>query len=171
MEDSNFSFSVSTRYNVSEASLWEYLALVLHNSRESKLDDRLFNRSVPVIESVYEAIEKLDGFVYPKKLVEEATFQNEDFFVKGLKDLWSSCAWFGHNDAPCNDSTFRSIFTRHGRCLVFNHQQNGTDILLQLKEGPENGFNGILDIHPEESCGNVMIYHTQSHMSPCKFYN
>ena len=147
---------MSTRYNVSHNSLWEYLALLLHNSRESQFDEEQFNKSMTILGRVYEAIERKDGLVDPHALLDEATFQYEDFFIRGLAHPRFACSWFGSGDSRCNESMFRSIFTKYGRCLVFNSYQNGTGKLLQLKEGPANGFSAILDVHPQECCGNLI---------------
>ena len=149
-----FLISVASRYNTSHELLWQYLAILLYNSKDIQFSEDQFRATIPDLEEVYAAIKAVDGEVDPEKLIEEATFKFEDFFIKGLGDRWAKCSWRGHKFQRCHESMFHSIFTPYGRCLIFNAKFNNSEPMIQIMEGEDNGFFAILDVHLNESSGN-----------------
>ncbi|XP_078501155.1 acid-sensing ion channel 2 [Lissotriton helveticus] len=64
-----------------------------------------------------------------------------------LDDMLLSCKYRGETCGPHN---FSSVFTRYGKCYMFNSGQDGRPLLTTVKGGTGNGLEIMLDIQQDE---------------------
>ncbi|KAM4691301.1 acid-sensing ion channel 2 isoform 2-T2 [Rhinophrynus dorsalis] len=64
-----------------------------------------------------------------------------------LKEMMLYCKFRGHE---CNHRDFRMVFTRYGKCYMFNSGQDGRPLLTTVKGGTGNGLEIMLDIQQDE---------------------
>ncbi|XP_078725153.1 acid-sensing ion channel 1-like isoform X4 [Lampetra fluviatilis] len=64
-----------------------------------------------------------------------------------LKDMMLNCKFRG---VTCTPSNFTTVFTRYGKCYMFNSGKDGRPLLTTLKGGTGNGLEIMLDIQQDE---------------------
>ncbi|XP_030077307.1 LOW QUALITY PROTEIN: acid-sensing ion channel 2-like [Microcaecilia unicolor] len=64
-----------------------------------------------------------------------------------LEDMLLSCKYRGEQCGPHN---FSAVFTRYGKCYMFNSGQDGHPLLTTVKGGTGNGLEIMLDIQQDE---------------------
>ncbi|XP_068119037.1 acid-sensing ion channel 2 isoform X2 [Hyperolius riggenbachi] len=64
-----------------------------------------------------------------------------------LKDMMLYCKFRGHE---CSFGDFQTVFTRYGKCYMFNSGHDGRPLLTTLKGGTGNGLEIMLDIQQDE---------------------
>ncbi|KAM8946057.1 acid-sensing ion channel 2 isoform 1-T1 [Pelodytes ibericus] len=64
-----------------------------------------------------------------------------------LEDMLLSCRYRGETCGPHNFST---VFTKYGKCYMFNSGQDGRPLLTTMKGGTGNGLEIMLDIQQDE---------------------
>ncbi|XP_021565671.1 acid-sensing ion channel 2-like, partial [Carlito syrichta] len=64
-----------------------------------------------------------------------------------LEDMLLSCKYRGELCGPHN---FSSVFTKYGKCYMFNSGEDGKPLLTTVKGGTGNGLEIMLDIQQDE---------------------
>ncbi|KAM5135924.1 acid-sensing ion channel 2 isoform 2-T2 [Mantella aurantiaca] len=64
-----------------------------------------------------------------------------------LKDMMLYCKFRGHE---CNHRDFQTVFTKYGKCYMFNSGHDGRPPLTTVKGGTGNGLEIMLDIQQDE---------------------
>uniref|UniRef100_H3AEQ1 Acid sensing ion channel subunit 2 n=1 Tax=Latimeria chalumnae TaxID=7897 RepID=H3AEQ1_LATCH len=64
-----------------------------------------------------------------------------------LEDMLLSCKYRGE---LCGPQNFSSVFTKYGKCYMFNSGQDGRPLLTTVKGGTGNGLEVMLDIQQDE---------------------
>ncbi|XP_075703108.1 acid-sensing ion channel 2 isoform X2 [Rhinoderma darwinii] len=64
-----------------------------------------------------------------------------------LKEMILYCKFRGHE---CNYRDFQTVFTRYGKCYMFNSGHDGRPLLTTVKGGTGNGLEIMLDIQQDE---------------------
>ncbi|XP_019752138.1 acid-sensing ion channel 2 isoform X3 [Hippocampus comes] len=64
-----------------------------------------------------------------------------------LDDMLLSCKYRGE---PCGAHNFSSVFTRYGKCYMFNAAEEGKSLRTTMKGGTGNGLEIMLDIQQDE---------------------
>ncbi|XP_028675305.1 acid-sensing ion channel 2 isoform X2 [Erpetoichthys calabaricus] len=64
-----------------------------------------------------------------------------------LREMLLSCRFRGQE---CGPRDFRTVFTRYGKCYVFNSGQDGQALHTTVKGGTGNGLEIMLDIQQDE---------------------
>nr|XP_060639282.1 acid-sensing ion channel 2-like [Anolis sagrei ordinatus] len=64
-----------------------------------------------------------------------------------LDDMLLSCKFRGE---PCGPHNFSAVFTKYGKCYMFNSGEDGHPLLTTFKGGTGNGLEIMLDIQQDE---------------------
>uniref|UniRef100_A0A671VSW7 Acid-sensing (proton-gated) ion channel 2 n=1 Tax=Sparus aurata TaxID=8175 RepID=A0A671VSW7_SPAAU len=64
-----------------------------------------------------------------------------------LDEMLLSCKYRGE---PCGAHNFSSVFTRYGKCYMFNAEEDGKTLRTTMKGGTGNGLEIMLDIQQDE---------------------
>ncbi|XP_072568832.1 acid-sensing ion channel 2-like isoform X3 [Paramormyrops kingsleyae] len=64
-----------------------------------------------------------------------------------LKDMMLYCRYRGQE---CRHSDFSTVFTRYGKCYMFNAEEEGKTLRTTVKGGTGNGLEIMLDIQQDE---------------------
>ncbi|XP_076851881.1 acid-sensing ion channel 2 isoform X3 [Brachyhypopomus gauderio] len=64
-----------------------------------------------------------------------------------LKEMMLSCRYQGQE---CSHRDFKTVFTRYGKCYVFNAAEEGKTLRTTMKGGTGNGLEIMLDIQQDE---------------------
>ncbi|XP_048869088.1 acid-sensing ion channel 2-like isoform X2 [Brienomyrus brachyistius] len=64
-----------------------------------------------------------------------------------LKDMMLYCRYRGQE---CSHSDFSTVFTRYGKCYMFNAEEEGKALRTTVKGGTGNGLEIMLDIQQDE---------------------
>ncbi|XP_017274913.1 acid-sensing ion channel 2 isoform X2 [Kryptolebias marmoratus] len=64
-----------------------------------------------------------------------------------LNEMMLSCKYQGQN---CTHGDFKTVFTRYGKCYMFNAAEEGKTLRTTMKGGTGNGLEIMLDIQQDE---------------------
>uniref|UniRef100_A0A8C7Z987 Acid sensing ion channel subunit 2 n=1 Tax=Oryzias sinensis TaxID=183150 RepID=A0A8C7Z987_9TELE len=93
--------------------------------------------------------QKLSDFrlFLPPRNFEGTNLEFMDRLSHQLDDMLLSCKYRGQ---PCGAHNFSSVFTRYGKCYMFNAAEEGKDLRTTMKGGTGNGLEIMLDIQQDE---------------------
>ncbi|KAK1158984.1 acid-sensing ion channel 2-like isoform X1 [Acipenser oxyrinchus oxyrinchus] len=93
--------------------------------------------------------QKLSDFrlFLPPRNFEGTTLEFMDRLGHQLEDMLLSCKYRGE---MCGPQNFSSVFTRYGKCYMFNSGQEGKTPHTTMKGGTGNGLEIMLDIQQDE---------------------
>ncbi|XP_028675304.1 acid-sensing ion channel 2 isoform X1 [Erpetoichthys calabaricus] len=106
-----------------------------------------------VLELLYDErqqwFERLSDFrlFLPPRNFEGTSLEFLDRLGHQLDDMLLSCKYRGE---ACGPHNFSSVFTRYGKCYVFNSGQDGQALHTTVKGGTGNGLEIMLDIQQDE---------------------
>ncbi|XP_035470216.1 acid-sensing ion channel 2 isoform X1 [Scophthalmus maximus] len=83
----------------------------------------------------------------PPRNFEGTNLEFMDRLSHQLDDMLLSCKYRGE---PCGAHNFSSVFTRYGKCYVFNAAEEGKTLRTTMKGGTGNGLEIMLDIQQDE---------------------
>ncbi|XP_072741763.1 acid-sensing ion channel 2 [Ciconia boyciana] len=77
-------------------------------------------------------------------------FNMQEFLARvghDLKDMMLYCKFKGQE---CSHEDFKTVFTKYGKCYMFNSGEEGRPLLTTVKGGTGNGLEIMLDIQQDE---------------------
>ncbi|XP_051904343.1 acid-sensing ion channel 2 isoform X1 [Hippocampus zosterae] len=83
----------------------------------------------------------------PPRNFEGTNLEFMDRLSHQLDDMLLSCKYRGE---PCGAHNFSSVFTRYGKCYMFNAAEEGKSLRTTMKGGTGNGLEIMLDIQQDE---------------------
>uniref|UniRef100_A0A3Q3J1F1 Acid sensing ion channel subunit 2 n=1 Tax=Monopterus albus TaxID=43700 RepID=A0A3Q3J1F1_MONAL len=83
----------------------------------------------------------------PPRNFEGTNLEFMDRLSHQLDDMLLSCKYRGE---PCRAHNFSSVFTRYGKCYMFNAAEEGKMLRTTMKGGTGNGLEIMLDIQQDE---------------------
>uniref|UniRef100_A0A8C6USI8 Acid-sensing (proton-gated) ion channel 2 n=1 Tax=Neogobius melanostomus TaxID=47308 RepID=A0A8C6USI8_9GOBI len=83
----------------------------------------------------------------PPRNFEGTNLEFMDRLSHQLDDMLLSCKYKGE---PCGAHNFSSVFTRYGKCYMFNAAEEGKTLRTTMKGGTGNGLEIMLDIQQDE---------------------
>ncbi|XP_055079602.1 acid-sensing ion channel 2 [Periophthalmus magnuspinnatus] len=83
----------------------------------------------------------------PPRNFEGTNLEFMDRLSHQLDDMLLSCKYRGE---PCGAHNFSSVFTRYGKCYMFNAAEEGRSLRTTMKGGTGNGLEIMLDIQQDE---------------------
>nr|XP_033773255.1 acid-sensing ion channel 2-like isoform X1 [Geotrypetes seraphini] len=83
----------------------------------------------------------------PPRTFEGISWEFMDRLGHQLEEMLLSCKYRGEQCGPHN---FSAVFTRYGKCYMFNSGQDGYPLLTTVKGGTGNGLEIMLDIQQDE---------------------
>uniref|UniRef100_A0A8C9Y2Z8 Acid-sensing (proton-gated) ion channel 2 n=1 Tax=Sander lucioperca TaxID=283035 RepID=A0A8C9Y2Z8_SANLU len=83
----------------------------------------------------------------PPRNFEGTNLEFMDRLSHQLDDMLLSCKYRGE---PCGAHNFSSVFTRYGKCYMFNAAEEGKTLRTTMKGGAGNGLEIMLDIQQDE---------------------
>uniref|UniRef100_A0A674P3K0 Acid-sensing (proton-gated) ion channel 2 n=1 Tax=Takifugu rubripes TaxID=31033 RepID=A0A674P3K0_TAKRU len=83
----------------------------------------------------------------PPRNFEGTNLEFMDRLSHQLDDMLLSCKYRGE---PCGAHNFSSVFTRYGKCYMFNAAEEGKTLRTTMKGGTGNGLEIMLDIQQDE---------------------
>nr|XP_057904300.1 acid-sensing ion channel 2 isoform X1 [Doryrhamphus excisus] len=83
----------------------------------------------------------------PPRNFEGTNLEFMDRLSHQLEDMLLSCKYRGE---PCGAHNFSSVFTRYGKCYMFNAAEDGKSLRTTMKGGTGNGLEIMLDIQQDE---------------------
>nr|XP_049601087.1 acid-sensing ion channel 2 isoform X2 [Syngnathus scovelli] len=83
----------------------------------------------------------------PPRNFEGTNLEFMDRLSHQLDDMLLSCKYRGE---PCGAHNFSSVFTRYGKCYMFNAAEEGKSLRSTVKGGTGNGLEIMLDIQQDE---------------------
>ncbi|XP_047213467.1 acid-sensing ion channel 2-like isoform X1 [Girardinichthys multiradiatus] len=83
----------------------------------------------------------------PPRNFEGTNLEFMDRLSHQLDEMLLSCKYRGE---PCGAHNFSSVFTRYGKCYMFNAAEEGRTLRTTMKGGTGNGLEIMLDIQQDE---------------------
>ncbi|XP_041940811.1 acid-sensing ion channel 2 isoform X2 [Alosa sapidissima] len=83
----------------------------------------------------------------PPRHFEGTNLEFMDRLSHQLEDMLLSCKYRGE---PCGAHNFTTVFTRYGKCYMFNGPEEGKSLRTTMKGGTGNGLEIMLDIQQDE---------------------
>ncbi|XP_055745054.1 acid-sensing ion channel 2-like [Salvelinus fontinalis] len=83
----------------------------------------------------------------PPRNFEGSNLEFMDRLSHQLEEMLLSCKYRGE---PCGPQNFTSVFTRYGKCYMFNAAEEGKTLRTTMKGGTGNGLEIMLDIQQDE---------------------
>ncbi|XP_061837288.1 acid-sensing ion channel 2 isoform X1 [Nerophis lumbriciformis] len=83
----------------------------------------------------------------PPRNFEGTNLEFMDRLSHQLDDMLLSCKFRGE---PCGAHNFSSVFTRYGKCYMFNAAEDGKSLRTTMKGGTGNGLEIMLDIQQDD---------------------
>uniref|UniRef100_A0AAY5EDY1 Acid sensing ion channel subunit 2 n=1 Tax=Electrophorus electricus TaxID=8005 RepID=A0AAY5EDY1_ELEEL len=83
----------------------------------------------------------------PPRRFEGTSLELLDRLGHQLDDMLLACKYRGE---PCGAHNFSTVFTRYGKCYMFNADEEGKSLRTTMKGGTGNGLEIMLDIQQDE---------------------
>ncbi|XP_036944302.1 acid-sensing ion channel 2 isoform X3 [Acanthopagrus latus] len=77
-------------------------------------------------------------------------FSMKEFMERVGHDLKEMMLYCRYQGQECSHSDFKTVFTRYGKCYMFNADEDGKTLRTTMKGGTGNGLEIMLDIQQDE---------------------